>query len=334
MTNRPLRPALRAALLAGASVLVLAFASPQLRAADLSAKPLRAPAPPPTWSWWFEGGPIASPAGDPLIGFAPVLTNIDPGTGWEMAGGFDYRAAAFSPYVYSAQFRYGENPRRTAFFNRPGIMFGLLSAFGTETANVAATGSAAIKESHWLVDFAVGRDYSIGASKAQAKLGIRIAELRSTSWAAGLLSGFESGGTGVFGFVSFQSRSKFLGVGPRIGIDSTTPLGPSWTFDFLAGVAVLFGDRTLNATENSVITSEPDRIVPFQPVFLNSSGTAAVFNLDAQAGISYWFTPNFKLTASYRFDGYFNALKVIEVGGVVNQDRFYHGPMFRATLTF
>jgi len=53
MANHRLQPVLRAALLASASALVLAFASPQLRAADLSTKPLRAPAPPPTWSWWF-----------------------------------------------------------------------------------------------------------------------------------------------------------------------------------------------------------------------------------------------------------------------------------------
>jgi hypothetical protein len=341
MTNRQLQPVLRAALLASASALVLAFASPQLRAADLSTRPLRAPAPPPpTWSWWFEGGLTSGPAGDPQIGFAPVLANIAPGAGYELAGGFDYRPAAFSPYVYSAQFRYGENGLRTTSFNRAGIAYGLLTPTGSlETANVAAIGSAAIKESHWLVDFAVGRDYAIGNSKTQAKLGIRIAELRSNSWAGGLLSGCEVGPcpgfTPVSGAVSFQSRSRFLGVGPRIGVDSSSPLGPSWTFDYMAGVAVLFGDRTLNATENSSLTDPfGDRVAANQPVTLNQSGTAAVLNIDAQAGISYWYTPNLKLTAGYRFDGYFGALKVIDVGGIVNQDRLYHGPMFRATANF
>jgi hypothetical protein len=124
-------------------------------------------------------------------------------------------------------------------------------------------------------------------------------------------------------------------VGPRVGIDSSTPLGPSWTFDFLAGAAVLFGDRTLNATENSSLTDIfGDRIAASQPVFLNSSAAAAVLNIDGQAGISYWVTPNFKLTGSYRFDGYFRALKVIEAGGIVNQDRIYYGPTFRATVNF
>jgi hypothetical protein len=256
-----------------------------------------------------------------------------------VAGGVEYRAPAFSPYVYSAQFRYGENSRRT-FFSRPGIVYGLLTPLGSaETANVAATGSAAVNESHWLVDFAVGRDFAIGASKAQGKLGIRIAELRSNSSALATLAGCEVGPcslgfTPVSGGVSFQSRSRFLGVGPRVGIDSSTPLGPSWTFDFLAGAAVLFGDRTFNARENSNLTDIFGDRIPGQPVFLNSSATAAVFNLDAQAGISYWLSQNFKLTASYRFDGYFRALKVLEVGGIVSQDRFYYGPMFKATVNF
>jgi hypothetical protein len=68
---------------------------------------------------------------------------------------------------------------------------------------------------------------------------------------------------------------------------------------------------------------------------LSASSTVGVFNLDAQVGISYWLTHNFKLTASYRFDGYFNALTIIESNGALGQqDRFYYGPMLRGTITF
>ena len=39
-----------------------------------------------------------------------------------------------------------------------------------------------------------------------------------------------------------------------------------------------------------------------------------------------------KLTASYRFDGYWGALKTISTGGALtNTDRFYNGPMLRFT---
>jgi hypothetical protein len=40
-----------------------------------------------------------------------------------------------------------------------------------------------------------------------------------------------------------------------------------------------------------------------------------------------------KLTGSYRFDGYWGALKTIDANGLVaNQDRFFFGPMLRLTV--
>ena len=63
-----------------------------------------------------------------------------------------------------------------------------------------------------------------------------------------------------------------------------------------------------------------------------SSDSRAIFNVDAQAGLSYWINPNLKLTAGYRFDGYFRALKTLNsAGNVVDVDRFYNGPMVRLT---
>jgi hypothetical protein len=57
------------------------------------------------------------------------------------------------------------------------------------------------------------------------------------------------------------------------------------------------------------------------------------FNLDAQAGLSYWFTPNVKVTGSYRFDGYWGALKTINAAGsIVDADPFFSGLMLRLTL--
>lgn len=68
---------------------------------------------------------------------------------------------------------------------------------------------------------------------------------------------------------------------------------------------------------------------------MTSSDTAAVFNVDAQAGLSYWFSPSTKISASYRFDGYFHALRATgPTSQVVNVDRFYNGPMLRLTSKF
>jgi hypothetical protein len=51
--------------------------------------------------------------------------------------------------------------------------------------------------------------------------------------------------------------------------------------------------------------------------------------------LSYWFTPATKVTASYRFDGYFKALKTLNsAGNVTDIDRFYSGPVLRLTTKF
>jgi hypothetical protein len=68
-----------------------------------------------------------------------------------------------------------------------------------------------------------------------------------------------------------------------------------------------------------------------------SSDTPAVFNVDGQAGLSYWFSPNLKITPSYRVDAHFSALKTIKPGTSTfssNVDQIYNGPMLRLTSTF
>jgi hypothetical protein len=94
----------------------------------------------------------------------------------------------------------------------------------------------------------------------------------------------------------------------------------------LAGAAVLFGERSLQETITLAGVTVP---------VVTSSDTRAVFNVDAQAGLSYWITPATKVTASYRFDGYFKALKTLDsAGNVTSVDRFYNGPMLRVTTRF
>jgi hypothetical protein len=69
--------------------------------------------------------------------------------------------------------------------------------------------------------------------------------------------------------------------------------------------------------------------LPQTPPTLRPSSTS-------QAGLSYWFSPAMKITASYRFDGYFKALKTLNTstGNTTNIDRFYNGPMLRLTTAF
>jgi hypothetical protein len=317
---------IRNLLYAGVSSLALTIASPEVRAADLSAFPpaMIVQAPPAfskdSLSVWAEGGAFWTGGGP--ISFEPFP--FRPHFGPEVAAGFDYQWAT-SPWHVSAQFRYGaaNAGSKTRTFSSPAFPSGFYRT------NVAASE----REHHWLADFAIGRDFGIGLGQAQVKAGIRIAEIKSTLDANAVGGTYAPGGAAISRFAAAgHGTSKFFGVGPRVGIDGSVPLGGPWTFDYLAGVAVLFGHRTLDASGSGNLG-----------VFgingggaFSSSDNAAVFNADFQAGLSYWFTPNFKLTASYRFDGYWDALKNVSgvtgtVPNVVNINRFFDGPMVRLT---
>jgi Legionella pneumophila major outer membrane protein precursor len=347
MTKRSVVRATRTTLFAGVSVIALMAASPAVRAADLPTKAhLIAPGPAPQdrWTWWVEGG--AFNTGDPNFGPFPFLATpvgMEPKLGWEGATGFDYSPSAYSPYHISGQFRYGAArrngktfPASVAITSPPGFVF----TATTRSVFATGVGSADIKEHHWLVDFAVGREFQLGSGQAQAKLGVRVADIYAKITGSGTVSGSTTpggGGTLVTGVFSFTSRSKFLGVGPRLGIEGVNPLGGPWSLDYNGGVAVLFGKRSFDSSSIMTLIYDPGGTNSPGTVATatNSSDTGAVFNLDAQAGISYQFNPNFKMTASYRFDGYWNALRTVNsAGAIVNEDRFYYGPMLRATLTF
>ncbi|HXX52160.1 MAG TPA: Lpg1974 family pore-forming outer membrane protein [Xanthobacteraceae bacterium] len=120
-----------------------------------------------------------------------------------------------------------------------------------------------------------------------------------------------------------------MGAGPRLGVVGETPLGGNWSFDWLAGAAALFGQRTINLS--ATISENPSAITISQ----SNSDNATVFNVDAQVGLSYWFNPNLKMTASYRFDGYFNAIRTVNASGnLADVNRYYQGPMLRLTSKF
>jgi hypothetical protein len=324
---------LRIALLAGASVAALVAAAPSAGAADLS-KPTLTKAPPPapvakdTWTWWIEGGAFST--GGKVLG----VPAFDPNWGGEGAVGFDWNALPQMHVV--GQFRYG-----SASKSQP-LAFHNASAGGT---TVTVNGTQSLREDHWLIDFGIGRDFGLGNSHAMWTLGVRVADLRSklsananftaktTTPAPICCATIVSTTKGAF---SAQERSTFVGAGPRFGVQGEIPLGGQWSIDWLAGAAVLFGERNFQITATT--TGGGGAIIAG-----TSSDSRAVFNVDAQAGLSYWFSPNMKFTVSYRFDDYFRALKSLSsatlsgttlVTTTSNVDRSFSGPMARLTWKY
>ncbi|MGN6750457.1 MAG: Lpg1974 family pore-forming outer membrane protein [Xanthobacteraceae bacterium] len=329
---------LRIALLAGVSVVALAAAAPSAGAADLNkpaltkAPPL-APAPKDTWTWWIEGGAFNTAGGDANPGAAGF--GLKPHWGPEGAIGFDWQP--FAPMHVVGQFRYG-----SATKSRP-FTFSTSTPSGGSAASAAGTQN--LREDHWLVDFGIGRDFGLGNTHAMWTLGVRVADLRSKltangSFAATTHTATASGGSptvNIKGTFSSLQKSTFVGAGPRFGVQGDIPLGGQWSIDWLAGAAVLFGERTLEQTTNVAATATSGGVTTAVATTIarNASDTRAVFNVDAQAGLSYALTPATKVTASYRIDGYFKALKTLNsAGNVTDVDRFYSGPMLRVTTKF
>lgn len=332
----------RALLLASVSVISLTVASLEVRAADLQRPALIAKAPvlpDHPWTFWVEGGAFWTGGSDVNFGDPTSVGRLK--WGWEGAAGFDYLIQS-TPWHVSAQVRYGR-AKKSGTFTRNGTFAVPSSSCSPSTCNVfnalvPANGSFEHKEQHWLADFALGRDVGLGLGQTQLKVGLRIAEISARTTGVGNFvapSGFcsscgPSSAPSLFGAISgaftFQQDSRFVGGGPRVGLEGNTPLGHGWDLDWLGGVAVLFGSRSL--TVNTTGSAANFGINAF-----GISDDAVVFNLDAQAGLSYWLTPNVKLSGSYRFDGYWGALKTIAADGTIaNQNRFFSGPMVRLTV--
>ena len=302
MTNQQ---KLRTLLFAGVSTVALAVAVPELRAADLGPPPAaiyKAPATlSPIVTMLIEGGVLWTGGRGGFIEvpfFDAAAPNVRPGIGWTGAVGIDYQWAG-SPWHLNLGFRYGQSKEKKATF------------FSTSPT---ATGAYALREEHWVADFMVGRDLGIGLGKSQIKFGLRIADLSHTADSTGVYSSSAN---------AIRARSTFFGIGPRVALEGSVPLGGAWNFDYGVGAAALFGTRKYSQDEINEIEHE------------RATRGGAVFNADVSGAFAYWLTPHFKLAVGYQFDGYWKGL-LVDVSDDNRQtvNRFYHGPVIRATGKF
>src|SRR5207247_2248518 len=220
---------------------------------------------------------------------------------------------------------------------------------------------------HMVADFMVGRDFGFGGLLGlnQVKFGIRVADLRARQsvQAQHALQSFAPGFEGSVVFASgaalnLNTRSEFLGVGPRLAAEGMMPLGGPWGLDWGGGVAVLFGEQRFKADVNGVFASasvtgggtaftfsgnactttiHTSGFGTIHPL-LGCTSNKAVFNADASLALSYAITPRAKLSAGVRFDGYWHALRTLDAtltngspAGLHNEDRFYWGPFLTLT---
>jgi hypothetical protein len=299
---------------------------------------------------WAEGGAVWS-GGDPMFGTnatalfsgLPVSFSLTPKVGWAVDSGFDYRFAD-SLWHVGADVQYGQSRVSKSTTSS----FGLSTMGGASIAiSQAATGTD--NETHWLADFTVGRDLGVGRDAMEIKGGIRIAQLTADTGVASALTETLHGlttvkttGGGTPSTVTLNEtgtntlNSSFFGAGPVIGAQGAAPIWGPLEFDYRADGAVLIGEQRLVQTTTTAFSFSPSNIVlSGSPLLFPtttgpnvlSNKTVAIFNGDIEAGLAYWVNPHLKLTASYRLDAFFGALRTIDASGnLVNVSRYYQGP--------
>lgn len=317
--------------------------------------------------WWGEGGAIWS-GGDRIrqtyslfdystvVRVIPGAFDLIPDTGWEAATGFDYRFAG-SPWHVSGQFRYGEARGRqsaaTSGTTDPAVLAGLAIVPPISALSGSDTVTTNYKETHWIADLAAGRDVlGSGANAMQVKFGVRLAEFVGKTATSEVVAntivfnpalvvpGFPAvGPASSNALTQTDTRSRFLGAGPRIGIEGSVPLGGSWAFDYLGDAAVLFGTQRLNTTLTSGVSFTPACLVNVfgtNNTFATATDQrfATVYNADIQVGISYWMTQSVKLSASYRLDAFFGVLNQTFAASTQTVDRYVHGPRVAVSAQF
>jgi Legionella pneumophila major outer membrane protein precursor len=291
-----------------------------------------------------------------IFGSSPTSFDMRPNLGWEAAAGFDYRFAG-SPWHVSGQIRYGEGNANGSFNTSGGInpnTLGLSTPItffgGSQSVNANGT------EAHWLADLAVGRDVlGSGPDAMQLKVGVRVSQFTATvnsievdnlteiSSVPLIISGIPVSSFSETTTTGLSQQSRFLGAGPRIGVEGAVPLAGAWTFDYTGDAAALFGTQTFSQTSTSSFVVSP-AILGFLGGGSSAASSSAdqrfntVFNADLQVGVSYWISPSVKLSASYRVDAYFNVLTglsaVNDPTKLQTMNRYIQGPHLGVSAVF
>ena len=292
--------------------------------------------------------------------------SLRPRVGWDAAVGFDYRFAG-TPWHVNMQARGGKAKRRAAIgapcseesFQLEDCCdppIGIFTSDSRSTRGISNT-SAELKESHWQADFGMGYDFV--PRLMQINFGVRVAEVTAKTTAT---TNASATATGVFQLLDFVAtntsvatasdvtsvRRSFFGAGPRVGLEGSVPLIGPLGFDYSTNAALLFGTTKITSASNSALSNSSTLTTAAGGVVLftatspptqtslsngtNWSSSVAVYNFDIQGGVSWWFSPTFKLGLSYRLDAFIDPLRAAPDDGRLS--RYYHGPKLTLTGRF
>ena len=165
-----------------------------------------------------------------------------------------------------------------------------------------------VKNPYGFADYSIGRTLGIGQElglgNMQATLGVRMTEPLASN-----------------GFTPSFDPRRYLGVGPRLGLEGNQPLQSSWVVEWKVGAALLNGSRTFDSGAGVINSPLP-----------NFANSGSVVNVDGLLGLSYWFDSASKLTLGYHAD-YFKGSSAFNIGTTAaDANRVDHGPMVRFSI--
>jgi hypothetical protein len=184
------------------------------------------------------------------------------------------------------------------------------SAGSSYFPSVSATPfSSADREPYGFNDFSIGHTLGfgreLGLGNMQATLGVRMAAPLAGNW-----------------FTPALDPRRYLGVGPRLGLEGNQPLqSSSWVVEWKVGASILSGDRAFGANAGVVDSALP-----------NFSNSGSYMNVDGLLGLSYWFDTASKLTLGYRADYFSDSSANLSGTSADKTGRLDHGPMIRFSI--
>jgi hypothetical protein len=128
--------------------------------------------------------------------------------------------------------------------------------------------------------------------------------------------------------------STFYGIGPRVGVDVTHPLGATWGLMGSVSGAAIYGRRKEDISLSGTTTAladplpGPDVVTPFSESS-HSTSWGVVGNLNVKAGVQWMPWQNTVLTAGYQFDYWYKLRSFAS-----DNDETFHGPFLKLDVKY
>lgn len=151
---------------------------------------------------------------------------------------------------------------------------------------------------NFLLDFEVGKDFGIGEGGVITAFGgLRIGWIdRNASNELDITLGIPAPPIPV---ITLQRDDDFFGMGPRVGMRASYPLGDGFAIEGGASASLLYGRQ-----ESSIGVA----VLGYSYDIFSTDENRLSMGLDGELGVSYLLDETFKITMGYRVDAQFSAL--------------------------